>query len=192
VEADGGRKRSRKGSRYHRSSGLGEATAQRLASEGVAVVLGARRKERIEALVRELGARGGKVIALVTDVTDQAQVKHLIDAAVHCYGRIDVMLNDAGLMPQALLEKLQIDEWNRMIDVNLKGVLYGIVALPYMVKQRSGHFIQVSSVAGHKVGPSFAVHAATNFGVRPLRRASSRGEAVHPMRADSGNCLALL
>lgn len=77
------------------------------------------------------------------------------------------MLNNAGLMPQALLEKLQIDEWNRMIDVNLKGVLYGIAAaLPYMVRQKSGHFIQVSSVAGHKVGPGFAVYAATKFGVR--------------------------
>lgn len=151
------------------SSGLGEATARRLSSEGATVVLGARRKERIDALARELSARGGRATALVTDVTDLAQVKRLVDAAVQNYGRIDVMLNNAGLMPQALLEKFQISEWDQMIDVNLKGVLYGIAAaLPYMKEQKSGHFIQVSSVAGHKVGPGFAVYAATKFGVRAL------------------------
>jgi NADP-dependent 3-hydroxy acid dehydrogenase YdfG len=151
------------------SSGLGEATARRLSSEGATVVLGARRKERIEALARELSANGGKATALVTDVTDSAQVKQLVDAAVESHGRVDVMLNNAGLMPQALLEKLQVAEWNQMIDVNLKGVLYGIAAaLPYMVRQKAGHFIQVSSVAGHKVGPGFAVYAATKFGVRAL------------------------
>jgi NADP-dependent 3-hydroxy acid dehydrogenase YdfG len=151
------------------SSGLGEATARRLSSEGATVVLGARRGDRIEALARELSTKGGKATALVTDVTVQAQVKTLVDAAVQGYGRVDVMINNAGLMPQALLEKLQVEEWNRMIDVNLKGVLYGIAAaLPYMKQQKSGHFIQVSSVAGHKVGPGFAVYAATKFGVRAL------------------------
>jgi NADP-dependent 3-hydroxy acid dehydrogenase YdfG len=151
------------------SSGLGEATARRLSSEGATVVLGARRRDRIEALARELSTKGGKATALVTDVTVQAQVKTLVDAAVQGYGRVDVMINNAGLMPQALLEKLQVEEWNRMIDVNLKGVLYGIAAaLPYMKQQKSGHFIQVSSVAGHKVGPGFAVYAATKFAVRAL------------------------
>jgi NADP-dependent 3-hydroxy acid dehydrogenase YdfG len=120
-------------------------------------VLGARRKERIDALVCELSSKGGRATALVTDVTNFGQVKRLVDAAVQNYGRIDIMLNNAGLMPQALLEKLQISEWDQMIDVNLKGVLYGIAAaLPYMKEQKSGHFIQVSSVAGHKVGPGFA------------------------------------
>jgi NADP-dependent 3-hydroxy acid dehydrogenase YdfG len=96
-------------------------------------VLGARRGDRIEALARELSAEGGKATALVTDVTVPAQVKTLVDAAVQGYGRVDVMINNAGLMPQALLEKLQVEEWNRMIDVNLKGVLYGIAAtLPHM------------------------------------------------------------
>ena len=151
------------------SSGLGEATARRLSSEGAAVVLGARRKERIEAIAHELSAMGGKATALVTDVTDYAQVKQLVEAAVENHGRVDVMLNNAGLMPQALLEKLQVSEWDQMIEVNLKGVLYGIAAaLPYMKEQKSGHFIQVSSVAGHKVGPGFAVYAATKFGVRAL------------------------
>src|SRR5437868_4966612 len=110
------------------SSGLGEATAQRLSSEGATVVLGARRRDRIEALAGELSANGAKAIALATDVTNQAQVKNLVDAAVKNFGRIDVMINNAGLMPQALLEKLQLKEWNEMIDVNLKGVLYGIAA----------------------------------------------------------------
>jgi NADP-dependent 3-hydroxy acid dehydrogenase YdfG len=151
------------------SSGLGEATARRLSSEGATVLLGARRKERIEALARELSAKGGMATALATDVTDRQQVKRLVDAAVHNYGRIDVMVNNAGLMPQALLEKLQVVEWDQMIEVNLKGVLYGIAAaLPYMKEKKSGHFIQVSSVAGHKVGPGFAVYAATKYGVRAL------------------------
>jgi NADP-dependent 3-hydroxy acid dehydrogenase YdfG len=105
---------------------------------------------------------------MMTDVTDRARVKKLVDAAVREYGRVDVMINNAGLMPQAPLERLKIDEWDRTIDVNLKGVLYGIAAaLPYM-QQKSGHFINVSSVAGHKVGPGFAVYAATKFGVRAL------------------------
>jgi NADP-dependent 3-hydroxy acid dehydrogenase YdfG len=110
------------------SSGLGEATARRLSSEGATVVLGARRGDRIEALARELSTKGGKATALVTDVTVPAQVNTLVDAAVQGYGRVDVMINNAGLMPQALLEKLQVEEWSRLIDVYLKGVLYGIAA----------------------------------------------------------------
>ena len=106
---------------------------------------------------------------MTTDVTDREQVKQLVDAAVEAYGRVDVMINNAGLMPQAPLERLKIDEWDRMIDVNIKGVLYGIAAaLPYMQQQKAGHFINVSSVAGHKVGPGFAVYAATKHAVRAL------------------------
>jgi NADP-dependent 3-hydroxy acid dehydrogenase YdfG len=151
------------------SSGLGEATAKILAAQGAIVVLGARRKDRIQALAKELTAGGGKALAVATDVADRQQVKNLVDAAVEAFGRVDVMINNAGLMPQALLERLQVDEWERMIDVNLKGVLYGIAAaLPVMKQQKSGHFINVSSVAGHKVGPGFAVYAATKFAVRAL------------------------
>lgn len=148
------------------SGGLGEATARHLSAHGAVVVLGARRIDRIQALARELSNSGGRAIAVKTDVTQCAQVKQLVDAAVEKYARIDVMINNAGLMPHSPLNRLKIDDWDRMIDVNIKGVLYGIAAaLPYMQQQKSGHFINVSSVAGHKVRPSSAVYAATKHAV---------------------------
>lgn len=154
------------------SSGLGEATARHLSALGATVVLGARRLERIEALAQELAGqdgRTGKAMAVQTDVTQSGQVKKLVEAAVAAYGRIDVMINNAGLMPHSPLERLKIDDWDRMIDVNIKGVLYGIAAaLPYMQQQKSGHIINVSSVAGHKVRPGSAVYAATKHAVRAL------------------------
>jgi NADP-dependent 3-hydroxy acid dehydrogenase YdfG len=151
------------------SSGLGEATARLLSAQGASVVLGARRQDRIKSLADEMTARGGKALAVTTDVTHRDQVKKLVDTAVQTCGRIDVMINNAGLMPQSLLEHLKIDEWDRMIDVNIKGVLYGIAAaLPHMQKQKAGHIINVSSVAGHKVGPGTAVYAATKYAVRAL------------------------
>src|SRR5947209_5196892 len=151
------------------SSGLGEATARLLSEQGATIVLGARRVERLQALAAELNRGGGKALALQTDVTDADQVKRLVDAAVQTYGRIDVMLNNAGLMPHSPLERLKIDDWNRTIDVNIKGVLYGIAAaLPHMKRQKSGHIINVSSVAGHKVRPTGAVYSATKVAVRML------------------------
>jgi len=151
------------------SSGLGEATARLLSAQGATVVLGARRADRLQLLAKDLQARGGKALALTTDVTRREQVKTLVDSAVQTYGRINVMINNAGLMPQAPLERLKVDEWDRMIDVNIKGVLYGIAAaLPHMQRQKAGHFINVSSVAGHRVGPGFAVYAATKYAVRAL------------------------
>ena len=151
------------------SSGLGEATARHLSAERATVVLGARRTDRIQPLANELSRRAGKAIAVTTDVTQRDQVKKLVDTAVQTYGRVDVMINNAGLMPQSLLEHLKIDEWDRMIDVNIKGVLYGIAAaLPYMKQQKAGHIINVSSVAGHKVGPGGAVYAATKHAVLAL------------------------
>ncbi len=151
------------------SSGLGEASAWHLSELGANVVLGARRVNRIQALADKLTGNGGKAIAIETDVTDRAQVQRLVDTAVQTYGRIDVIVNNAGLMPQSLLENLQIDEWDRMIDVNIKGVLYGIAAaLPYMKERKSGHIINVSSVAGHKVGPGGAVYSATKHAVLAL------------------------
>jgi NADP-dependent 3-hydroxy acid dehydrogenase YdfG len=149
------------------SSGLGEAAARHLARHGARLVLGARRKDRLQALAEELSL--GDQAAVQTDVSQMDQVKALVDTAVRLHGRIDVMINNAGLMPQALLEKLQVSEWDRMIDVNIKGVLYGIAAaLPHMQAQKSGHFVNVSSVAGHKVGIGAAVYAATKFAVRAL------------------------
>jgi NADP-dependent 3-hydroxy acid dehydrogenase YdfG len=149
------------------SSGLGEATARHLARQGAKLVLGARRLERLRALAAELSFSADA--AIETDVTLHEQVKRLVDQAVRLHGRIDVMINNAGLMPQAPLERLQIDQWDQMIDVNIKGVLYGIAAaLPYMKQQKAGHFINVSSVAGHKVGPGTAVYAATKYAVRAL------------------------
>jgi NADP-dependent 3-hydroxy acid dehydrogenase YdfG len=151
------------------SSGLGEATARLLSAQGATVVLGARRADRLQSLAKDIEARGGKALAVATDVTQPEQVKALVDSAVRTYGRIDVMINNAGLMPQAPLERLKVDEWNQMIDVNIKGVLHGIAAaLPHMQRQKAGHFINVSSVAGHRVGPGFAVYAATKYAVRAL------------------------
>jgi NADP-dependent 3-hydroxy acid dehydrogenase YdfG len=151
------------------SSGLGEATARLLSAEGATVVLGARRVERLKSLADELTAKGGKALAVATDVTHCDQVKKLVDAAVQKFGRIDVMINNAGLMPHSPLERLKIDDWNRTIDVNIKGVLYGIAAaLPYMKQQKAGHIINVSSVAGHKVTPNGAVYCATKHAVRVI------------------------
>lgn len=151
------------------SSGNGEATARYLSDQGATIVLGARRADRIKSLAGDLTRNGGKALAIPTDVTHYDQVKKLVDAAVQTYGRIDVMINNAGLMPHSPLERLKIDDWNRTIDVNLKGVLYGIAAaLPYMKQQKSGHIINVSSVAGHKVRPGSAVYAATKTAVRVI------------------------
>ena len=148
------------------SSGNGEATARYLSSRGATVVLGARRADRLQSLADELTHKGGKALAIQTDVTEVNQVKRLVDEAVKTFGRIDVLINNAGLMPHSPLERLKIDDWDRTIDVNLKGVLYGIAAaLPYMKQQKSGHFINVSSVAGHKVRPGSAVYAATKAAV---------------------------
>ncbi|NMM27024.1 MAG: SDR family oxidoreductase [Glaciimonas sp.] len=151
------------------SSGLGEATARHLSEQGAVVVLGARRIDRINALAKELAGSTGKAIAVQTDVTQSEQVKKLVEAAIASYGRIDVMINNAGLMPHSPLERLKIADWDRMIDVNIKGVLYGIAAaLPYMQQQKAGHIINVSSVAGHKVRPGSAVYAATKHAVLAL------------------------
>lgn len=147
------------------SSGLGEAAARLLAREGAKLVLGARRLDRLQALAGALSLGEGAI--LQTDVTDVGQVRHLVDHAVETHGRVDVMINNAGLMPHSPLERGKVEDWDRMIDVNIKGVLYGIAAaLPHMKTQKSGHIINVSSVAGHKVGPGGAVYAATKHAVR--------------------------
>jgi NADP-dependent 3-hydroxy acid dehydrogenase YdfG len=149
------------------SSGLGAETARHLVRAGAKVVLGARRLDRLQALAKELGFGAESIVQ--TDVTDLAQVQALVDRAVEAYGRIDVMLNNAGVMPLSPLEMLRVDEWNQTIDVNIKGVLYGIAAaLPYMKQKKSGQFINVSSVAGHSVSGGGVVYSASKFAVRAI------------------------
>ncbi|GAC1029620.1 SDR family oxidoreductase [Pseudomonas sp. No.21] len=152
------------------SSGLGEAAARHLAALGASVVLGARRVDRLDALVSEITAAGGKAVAFATDVTDPAQVRALVQGGIEAFGRIDVLVNNAGLMAIAPLSETPVQEWDRMIDINIKGVLYGIAAaLPVFQAQRSGQFINVASVAGHKVfSPGGTVYSGTKFAVRAI------------------------
>jgi NADP-dependent 3-hydroxy acid dehydrogenase YdfG len=152
------------------SSGLGEATARRLAGRGAKLVLAARRADRLQAIAAELSADGADVAVLATDVTDMVQVQALADFALKNFGRIDVLVNNAGIMPLAPLSKLKVDEWSRMIDVNIKGVLHGVAAvLPTMTAQADGHIINIASVAGHKLfTPIGTVYSATKFAVRAL------------------------
>jgi NADP-dependent 3-hydroxy acid dehydrogenase YdfG len=151
------------------SSGMGEVAAMYLSSLGATVVLGARRADRIEKLAKEIVVRGGKALAIMVDVTQRHQVKKMVDATVEHFGRVDVMINNAGIMPLSLMENLKVDEWDKMIDVNIKGVLNGIAAvLPYMKEQKSGQIINTSSVAGHKLFNGSAVYSATKFAVRAL------------------------
>ncbi|MGD7653340.1 MAG: SDR family oxidoreductase [Verrucomicrobiales bacterium] len=152
------------------SSGLGEATARHLSSLGAKLVLGARRLDRLEQLAAELKTAGGEAIAVATDVTDKSAVEHLVQEAVTAFGRVDVMINNAGLMAIAPMSQVNTDEWDRMIDINIKGVLYGIAAtLPLFEKQQSGHIINISSVAGVKVfSPGGTVYSGTKFAVRAI------------------------
>ncbi len=162
------------------SSGLGEATAHRLAAAGAKLMLAARREDRLKDLVAAIAKKGGTVAYRVTDVANLAQVQALAEATLETYGRIDVLINNAGLMPLSPLDQIKVNEWDQMIDVNIKGVLYGIAAvLPIMRQQQAGHVINVSSVAGHKVFPSGAVYCATKYAVRAISeglRLESKGE----------------
>ncbi|MCB1633313.1 MAG: SDR family oxidoreductase [Xanthomonadales bacterium] len=154
------------------SSGMGEATARGLAAKGAKVVLGARRADRLAQIVSDITAQGWEAIAVPTDVTQRADLQKLVDTAISTYGRIDVLFNNAGLMPLSPLESLRIDEWDQMIDVNMKGTLYGIAAaLPKMKAQKAGQIINVSSVYGHKVVATGAVYCATKHAVRAISEA---------------------
>jgi NADP-dependent 3-hydroxy acid dehydrogenase YdfG len=151
------------------SSGLGEAAARFLSSLGATVVLAARRADRIQALTHELNSGRGRALAVTTDVAQFDQVQRLAETVLETYGRIDVLINNAGLMPLSPLDRRKVNDWDRMIDVNIKGVLYGIAAvLPTMQRQKSGHIINVSSVAGHKVRPGSTVYSATKTAVRVI------------------------
>ncbi|MEU8460533.1 SDR family oxidoreductase [Streptomyces sp. NPDC029003] len=151
------------------SSGIGEETARRLAADGHRLLLGARRTERLDALTREIEAAGGTAAFRRLDVTDAADVRDFVAAARERYGRVDVMVNNAGVMPLSPLDALRVDEWDRMIDVNVRGVLHGIAAaLPVMRAQGHGHFVNVASVGAYEVSPTAAVYCATKFAVRAI------------------------
>ncbi|WP_165183968.1 SDR family oxidoreductase [Caulobacter soli] len=152
------------------SSGLGEATARHLAAKGARLVLAARRIDRLEALVAEIVAAGGQAIAVQTDVTVKADADAMIAAAVKAFGRVDVLVNNAGLMAIAPMSATKVDEWDRMIDINIKGVLYGIAAaLPVFEAQGSGQFVNISSIAGRKVfSPGGTVYSGTKFAVSAI------------------------
>ncbi|MEG4441869.1 SDR family oxidoreductase [Microcoleus sp. AT9_B5] len=162
------------------SSGIGEATARRLAASGAKLMLAARREDRLKDLVAAIEKTGGTVAYRVTDVADRAQVQALADATLETYGRIDVLVNNAGLMPMSPIDQMKVDEWDQIIDVNIKGVLYGIAAvLPTMRQQKSGHVINLSSVGGYQVFPGAAVYCATKHAVRAISeglRLESNGE----------------
>lgn len=148
------------------SSGIGEATAKLLASKGAKLVLAARREERIKALADTLGK---DVFYQKADVTDRQQVQKVIDLALEKFGRIDVMYNNAGIMPQGNLAKLEYKSWQEMLDINIMGVLNGIGAvLPIMQKQQAGLIISTDSVAGHVVYPGSAVYNGTKYAVRAI------------------------
>lgn len=151
------------------SSGIGQATAKELAAKGYHVMLAARREDRLVELKKEIEAAGGKADYRVTDVTSADEMKSLAEATLEKTGSIDVLVNNAGLMPLSFMNKLKVDEWDRMVDVNIKGVLYGIAAvLPIMEKQQSGHILNVSSVAGHMVFKGSAVYSGTKYAVRAI------------------------
>lgn len=151
------------------SSGIGEATAKLLASRGAHVVMGARRVEKLEALASLIQAEGGSALYQQLDVTSIEQMQSIIRLAQSRFGRVDVIVNNAGVMPLSPLEALKIDEWNRMIDVNIRGVLHGIAAgLPVMKEQQSGHMINVASIGAYSVTPTAAVYCATKYAVRAI------------------------
>lgn len=148
------------------SSGIGEAAAQLLAERGAKVVVGARRTERLEKLVAAITAKGGQARARTVDVVSRSDVQAFVDYAKAEFGHVDVIVNNAGVMPLSLMSDLKVDEWDRMIDVNIRGVLNGVAAvLPDMKARGSGQIINVASIAAHVVVPTGAVYCATKYAV---------------------------
>ena len=151
------------------SSGIGEATGRLLAGRGAKVILGARRMDRLETIRGAIQSTGGVAEIHPLDVTRRKSVEDFVKHAKQTFGRIDVMVNNAGIMPLSPMSQLKVDEWERMVDVNIKGVLYGIAAaLPFFTEQGAGHFVNVSSVAGKVVFPGSAVYSGTKFAVRAI------------------------
>jgi len=165
------------------SSGIGEATAKELASKGAKLVLAARREDRLKKLQEEIQKNGGQAIYKVTDVTSYEQMEELADYALKEFGKIDVLVNNAGVMPLSPVYQKKINEWDTMIDVNIKGVLYGIAAvLPSMRERKEGHIINVSSIAGHLVFPASSVYSGTKFAVRAITEGLRKEEFINNIR----------
>lgn len=151
------------------SSGIEEASAKLLAKNGNKLVLGARREGNLKEIVNQIQSNNGEAVYQVTDVTNNQQVESLVKLAITTFGRIDVMINSAGIMPHSLLKDKRIQDWDRMIDINIKGTLYGVGAvLPYMNEQKFGQIINISSVAGHYAHAGGAVYSATKWAVRAI------------------------
>jgi len=151
------------------SSGIGAGIARTLAGPGTRLLLGARRTERLEALAEELAEKGGEILTRRLDVTDAEDVAGFVAHARQAWGRVDVIINNAGIMPLSLMASVKVEEWERMVDVNIKGVLYGIAAvLPEMTARRSGHIINIASIGALSVVPTAAVYCATKFAVRAI------------------------
>lgn len=173
------------------SSGIGEATAHALAQEGASVVLAARRVDRLEKLKKEIEGNGGKVLVVETDVAKRESVYRLAEKTKEAFGRADILVNNAGLMPLSLIKNLHVDEWERMVDVNIKGVLFGVAAfLPMMREQKGGHIVNISSVAGRRVFMGGSVYCATKFAVTAfsegLRMELSPGDNIRITAIEPG------
>ena len=169
------------------SSGIGAGIARELARAGATVVLGARRTDRLDMLVEEIHAAGGKAVARRLDVTDRNDVAAFAEAARQQFGRVDVIVNNAGIMPLSPMASMKVDEWDRMVDVNIKGVLHGIAAvLPEMTARGSGHIINIASIGALSVSPTAAVYCATKYAVRAIsdglrqEREDIRVTCIHP------------
>ena len=146
------------------SSGIGQATALRLGGEGYRVLLAARRTDRLEDIAAKINADGGTAVARAVDVTDRADVAALVDAVVAEFGSLDVFVNNAGVMPLSRLDALLVDEWDQMIDVNIRGLLHGIAAtLPHFKRQGGGHFVTIASIGAHEVVQTGAVYCASKY-----------------------------
>jgi len=163
------------------SSGIGEATARKLAENGAQVMLTARRKDRLMQLQEAIASAGGKAVYHQADITRAEEVAEVAEQTLSAFGRIDAIFNNAGIMPLSMIDKLHVGEWEQMVDVNIKGVLYGIAAvLPHMLERGEGHIINVSSVAGHVIFPGASVYCGTKFAVRAITeglRTDLRGKA---------------
>lgn len=151
------------------SSGIGKATALLLAEKGAKLVLGARGEAKLVQLIEQIHDSGGEAICAITDVSKREDVARLVQMAIEHYGRVDVLINNAGVMPISALDELKVGDWEAMIDINIKGVLYGIAeTLPVFRRQESGHFINIASTSAHRVVPNQSVYAGTKFAVRAI------------------------